>query len=279
MKKLHLGPLPLEVNDENIQISYINLFRNLLYLEHLEIYSIERSYIMIPAMIKEEEQEKFELKRPFKNLKKLKFLDRPPSTNDGIFRYSKFLKDVYIGGVLESDELAFTLIDLRDKQIENFTISVYVNDDDSLQRLCYSIPTLNFLDIAFVFYGVEEIPSHYWPNTVINCLSTLPYLKKLVINFNLDLVYNDPSPLALPNTLQWQEWNKRSLMRYDKASAAIAHACAQKCRPLEIIEWGRSNKGDTRVKYGGFDRCWLWVVVRDQMGMAIGVERRQREGA
>lgn len=265
LEELSLGPLPFpsDVIDKDIETSYNSMFKSLKELTTLTIAGVERSYLIC---INDNDD-------MFKRLKSLKFADRPPSTRDNILRVPKQLKELELVGLLEPDELAYALIDLRDKQLEKLKLSIIITEDDSLERLCYSIPTIKELDIALVFGDAEDVPLKYWPDKVINMLSKMPFLEKITIHLNLDELYGDPSPLAIPNTEKWREWDRRSVGRYDKASAAIAHACTIGNSRVNVIEWGRALKYDQRMINGGFKKRYNWVLVLSDLGAPIGVDR------
>ncbi|TIC71026.1 kinase-like protein [Wallemia mellicola] len=205
LEELSLGPLPFpsDVIDKDIETSYNSMFKSLKELTILTIAGVERSYLIC---INDNDD-------MFKRLKSLKFADRPPSTRDNILRVPKQLKELELVGLLEPDELAYALIDLRDKQLEKLKLSIIITEDDSLERLCYSIPTIKELDIALVFGDAEDVPLKYWPDKVINMLSKMPFLEKITIHLNLDELYGDPSPLAIPNTEKWREWDRRSFKK------------------------------------------------------------------
>lgn len=265
LKHLSIGPLPLpsDAIDSDIETAYTEIFKTLKHLNTLSISGVERSYRVSTS----------ERDQMLGQLECLKFVDRPPSTSDHILRVSRQLKEVDFGGLLEPDELAFALIDLRDKQLERLKLTILITEDDSLERLCYSIPTIKELDIALVFGEAEDVPIKYWPDKVINILSKMPFLERVCIHLNLDELYGDPSPLALPNTEKWKEWDRRSVARYDKASAAIAHACTVGKSRVNRIEWGRALKYDQRMVNGGFMKKYNWVLVLNETGAPIGVDR------
>lgn len=265
LENLAIGPLPLpsEAIDGDIEVAYTDMFKTLKQLKTLSLSGVERSYRVSRT-------EKDDM---FGQLECLKFAGRPPSTSDQILRVSRQLKEVEFEGLMEPDELAFALIDLRDKQLERLKLTMLVTEDDSLERLCYSIPTIKELDLALVFGEAEEVPMRYWPDTVIKMLSKMPFLERVCIHLNLDELYGDPSPLALPNTDTWREWDMRSIGRYDKASAAIAHACTMGNSRVQRIEWGRALKYDQRLEKGGFMNKYKWVLVHSETGMPIGVDR------
>ncbi|TIA73067.1 hypothetical protein E3P91_01642 [Wallemia ichthyophaga] len=252
LENLAIGPLPLpsEAIDGDIEVAYTDMFKTLKQLKTLSLSGVERSYRVSRT-------EKDDM---FGQLECLKFAGRPPSTSDQILRVSRQLKEVEFEGLMEPDELAFALIDLRDKQLERLKLTMLVTEDDSLERLCYSIPTIKELDLALVFGEAEDVPMRYWPDTVIKMLSKMPFLERVCIHLNLDELYGDPSPLALPNTDTWREWDMRSIGRYDKASAAIAHACTMGNSRVQRIEWGRALKYDQRLEKGGFMNKYKWVL-------------------
>ncbi|TIA92337.1 hypothetical protein E3P99_00678 [Wallemia hederae] len=265
LKQLSIGslPLPSDAIDGDIETAYADMYKALQQLSTLSLSGMERSYKTSTS----------EQDLVFGRLERLTFVDRPPSTSDSILRVPKRLKEVDFGGLLEPDELAFALIDLRDKQLDRLKLSILITEDDSLERLCYSIPTIKELDIALVYGEAEDVPPRYWPDRVINMLSKMPFLESITIHFNLDELYGDPSPLALPNTDKWREWDRRSVARYDKASAAIAHACAVGNSRVSRIEWGRALKYDQRLVNGGFIKKYNWVLVVNETGAPIGVDR------